>query len=31
MESTYVDAPLNNLQRFIQLHKKVIDLSQGED
>ena len=31
MESTYVDVPLNNLQRFIQLHKKVTDLSQGED
>ena len=23
MESTCVDVPLNNLQRFIQLHKKV--------
>ena len=31
MESTYLDAPLNHLQRFIQLHRKVIDLSQGED
>ena len=31
MESTYVDVPLYNLQRFIQLQKKVTDLSQGED
>ena len=30
MESTYVDIPLNKVQRFIQLHKKVTDLSQGE-
>ena len=30
MESTYVDVPLNKVQRFIELHKKVTDLSQGE-
>ena len=30
MESTYVDVPLNKIQRFIELHKKVTDLSQGE-
>jgi len=31
MESTYVDVPLNKVQRFIELHKKVTDLYQGED
>ena len=31
MESTYVDVPLNKVKRFIELHKKVTDLSQGED
>jgi hypothetical protein len=30
MESTYVDVPLNKVQRFIELYKKVTDLSQGE-
>ena len=30
MESTYVNIPLNKVQRFIQLYKKVTDLSQGE-
>ena len=28
MESTYVDVPLNKVQRFIELYKKVTDLSQ---
>ena len=31
MESTNVDVPLNKVQRFIELHKKVTDLSQGEE
>ena len=31
METTYLDVPLNEIGKFIELHKKVVDMSMHED